>query len=228
MSTSTYRIAGVAVHVFTASGAVCALLATLAVLNGHYERCFAWLLLALLIDAIDGTFARAVDVKKNLPRISGERLDLVIDYVTYVFVPVLALIRGGFLSGYSGHAVAGLVLLSSLFHFSDLESKAGDNCFVGFPAVWNLVAFCIFAWGLPPLWAGVLSTTLALLTFVPMHWLHPMRVRRLMLFNVAIALLGLAAAVWAMAAGFPSPLVPKALLALSALYFSVLAIVWPR
>ena len=102
-------------HVFTALGAVCGLLAALAAFEGAWERMFVWLGLALFIDGIDGSFARLVRVGERLPRFSGERLDLVVDYVTYVFVPALALVHAGFLEGSLGLVLAALILLSSLF-----------------------------------------------------------------------------------------------------------------
>ena len=143
------RLAAASVHLFTALGAVCGLLAALAAFDGAWEEMFAWLGIALVIDGIDGTFARLTHVEERLPRFSGERLDLVVDYVTYVFVPALALVRAGYLSGTIGLAFAAAILLSSLYHFSDLASKGEDYSFVGFPAVWNLVAFYIFALSLP-------------------------------------------------------------------------------
>src|SRR5262245_47965557 len=118
------------VHLFTGHGAVCALLATHAVIDGAWETAFAWLGVPLFIDGIDGTLARKAKVQVWLPRFSGERLDLVIDYLTYVVVPALALLQAGFLQGTWGLALAALILLSSLFHFSDIESKADDHSFV--------------------------------------------------------------------------------------------------
>ena len=128
------------VHVFTALGAVCGLLAARAVFAGAWEAVFAWLWVALLIDGIDGTFARWVGLPERLPRFSGERLDLVIDYVTYVFVPALALMQAGYLKGGWGIVGASAILMSSLFHFCDTESKAEDHSFVGFPAIWNIAS----------------------------------------------------------------------------------------
>ena len=205
------------VHVFTALGAVCGLAATRAVLAGAWEEVFAWLGIALVIDGIDGTFARMANVTVRLPRFSGERLDLVVDYVTYVFVPALALLQAGFLPGASGVLLASLILLSSLFHFSDTESKTEDHCFVGFPAVWNIVAFYVFALQMPS-WgvAGVVLTCVAL-TFVPMRWAHPLRTP--LLWPVTLAAMGLwwVAACLAVWSGFPaSPLVQAILLATAA------------
>lgn len=222
------RWAGAGVHMFTALGIVCALLAMLAVLDGAYERAFAWLFVALFVDAVDGSMARAVDIEQNLPRFSGERLDLVIDYVTYVFVPVLALLHARLLEGTLGHAVAMLILLSSLYHFADNDSKSADNCFVGFPAVWNIVAFCLFAWGVSSTIAAAVSVVLAGLAFVPMHWLHPMRVRRLLVLNVGVTVAGLAAGMWVLWVGFPAGPVTGGVLLAAALYYVGLALLWRR
>ncbi len=221
------RLAGFAVHVFTALGSVCALLSMLAIFDRAYELAFVWLFVALVIDTVDGTLARAVEVKVHVPRFSGDRLDLVIDYVTYVFVPVLALLHAGFLSGIIGGITGGLILLSALYHFADTESKAADNCFVGFPAVWNIVAFCLFAWNAPGWLAVVISLALVALTFVPMHWVHPMRVARLFWLNVVIAVVGIAAGIWVLATGLPGGVGPGLVLAGASLYFVVLALSWP-
>jgi phosphatidylcholine synthase len=222
-----WRWAAAAVHLFTALGAVCALLAIHAVLDGKYETAFVWLGIAFIIDGIDGTFARAVDVTRRLPDFSGEKLDLVVDYVTYVFVPTLALQLGGYLTGAWGGVLAGLILLSSLFHFSHLGSKADDHCFVGFPAVWNVVAFYIFAFA-PPAWAvsGLILLCVGL-TFVPMRWMHPMRVVSFQRVNIAMCVLWAGAAIWAVAAGFPANMWVLMVLTLVAVYSVGLAVLWP-
>jgi len=173
------RLAAALVHVFTGLGAVCALMAALSVAEREWENVFLWLGAAFLIDGIDGTFARIVKVKEQLPRFSGETLDLVVDYVTYVFVPVLALLAAGILDGALGLTLAFLILLSSLYHFMDNDSKAEDLSFVGFPAIWNIVAFYLFAFSVPAGFAAMLILLCVLLTFVPMKWVHPLRVAHL-------------------------------------------------
>src|SRR5690606_20193549 len=135
----------------------------------------------------DGTFARALDVKRRLPRFSGDKLDMVVDYVTYVLVPALALQLGGYLQGLWGGVLASLILLSSLYHFCDQDNKADDHCFVGFPAIWNIVAFYVFAFALPAWAVALLVLVCVALTFVPMRWLHPMRVRALRPLNLAMS-----------------------------------------
>jgi phosphatidylcholine synthase len=218
----------VLVHLFTSMGAVCGLMATLAVLAGAWEAVFGWLGLALVIDGVDGALARLAKVERHLARFSGERLDLVIDYLTYVFVPVLALLQAGFLQGYSALFLASLILLSSLYHFSDTESKAEDHSFVGFPAIWNGVAFYVFAFALPQgLTASVVLVCVAL-TFVPLKWKHPFRTAALRLVT-AVAL-----AIWAVAGlstlltGFPADGWERAALLLTGAYALALTLLTGR
>jgi len=206
------------VHVFTATGIVCALLATRAVLVGAWEEVFIWLGIALLIDGIDGALARLADVAVKLPRFSGERLDLVIDYVTYVFVPALALLQADYLQGRLGVLLVGLILLSSLFHFADTESKTDDHCFVGFPAVWNIVAFYVFAFRMPSWLVAVLVLACVVLTFVPMRWAHPLRTPLLWPITMAVSVLWCVAACFTLWWGFPASQLVQAILLAAGAY----------
>jgi phosphatidylcholine synthase len=210
-------IAAALVHAFTASGIVCALMATLATIGGKPEQAFFWLGIAFIIDGVDGTFARRYQVKTVMPQVSGETLDLCIDYVTYVFVPALMLLQANILTGPFGLLLASLICMSSLYHFSDEGSKAKDNCFVGFPAVWNIVVFYIFAFQ-PPGWVtSALILACVALTFVPLKWVHPMRVEALFVPTIAATLLWAIAGTAAVVQGFPaSPLVKAVLLAVAA------------
>jgi phosphatidylcholine synthase len=211
------------VHCFTALGAVCALLGLRAALAEEWVALFVWLGIALIIDGVDGTLARLSNVTAVLPRFSGERLDLIIDYLTYVFVPALALMLGGFLEGTLGVLLAALILLSSLFHFSDTESKTPDYCFVGFPALWNVVAFYAFALGMPSWLAAAMVSVLIVLTFVPWLWAHPLRTPLLRPVTLLILVAWFAAAVLTLRQGFPATPALQAILVLAALY--VLALV---
>jgi phosphatidylcholine synthase len=215
-------LAAASVHLFTALGAVCGFMATLAAFDGAWERMFVWLGVALVIDAVDGTFARMLKVEQRLPRFSGERLDLVIDYVTYVFVPALALVRGGFLEGTAGLIVASLILVSSLYHFSDLASKGEDYTFIGFPAIWNVVALYLFALS-PPSWFNYAALLVCVFfTFIPIRWIHPVRVERLRVVTLVITVAWSIAAIGAVAYGFPSPLWAQIVLVAAAVYFTAL------
>jgi phosphatidylcholine synthase len=207
------------VHLFTALGAVCALLATRAALSAAWEQVFGWLGIALIIDGIDGTFARLANVKTRLPRFSGDRLDLVIDYMTYVFVPALALLQAGFLGSAGwGVMLGSIILLSSLFHFSDTESKTEDHSFVGFPAIWNIVAFYAFAFSMPTAVSVPLVLICAALTFVPLHWVHPLRTPLLWPITFAVTAMWLLAALGALWSGFPAGSFTKGVLLLGAAY----------
>ncbi|MBX9592059.1 MAG: phosphatidylcholine synthase [Hyphomonadaceae bacterium] len=193
-------------------------MAVMAVFAGAWEAVFAWLGLALIIDGLDGTFARMAKVKRYLPRFSGDQLDLVIDYVTYAFVPAVALLQAGFLQGGSGVVLASMILLSSLFHFSDTQSKADDYSFVGFPAIWNAVAFYVFAFDLSEWVTAVVVLVCVGLTFVPLKWAHPLRTPALRPVTLgAMVLWGIAAAS-TLLTGFPAGLWEKGVLLLAGVY----------
>ena len=216
------------VHVFTALGAVCALFAMSAVIAGAWEQVFIWLGIALIIDGLDGTFARITKVAECLPRFSGERLDLVIDYVTYVFIPAFALLQAGYLSGPVGMLLASLILLSSLFHFSDTESKTEDYSFVGFPAIWNIVAFYAFAFHMPSWLAGALVLVCVALTFVPLPWAHPLRTPGLWPMTFGLTALWCIAALFTISSGFPASRMEQIVYVVAAAYGLVLALLRRR
>ena len=216
------------VHLFTGLGAVCALLAILALGDERWEAAFAWLGLALFIDGIDGTLARRFEVKRHLPRFDGAVLDLIIDYLTYVLVRVLALLAAGYLSGWLGFGLAALVLLSAVYHFSDTESKAADFTFVGFPTLWNLVAFLIFCFDAGTAATAIVIVVLVLLTFLPLPWLHPFRVRRLRPLTIAIVAASGATAISVLISGFPAASWQKSVLLAAAVYGVVLPLMLRR
>lgn len=220
------RLWAAGVHIFTALGVVCALMAMLAIYDKNVEALFFWLAVAFFIDGIDGTMARAVGVKTVLPRFSGERLDLIIDYLTYVFVPALALLAWKHLDGTLGVILAAGIMLSLLYHFSDNDSKNKDNCFVGFPAIWNIIAYFVFAIE-PATWVtNLVVTVLIILTFVPMPWVHPVRVEALRPVTLAALAAFCAAVMWNVIYGFPaSPFVQFVILAI-AVYGTGLAVIW--
>jgi phosphatidylcholine synthase len=199
-----------------------------AAIANTWEQMFAWLGVALIIDGIDGTFARMARVGERLPRFSGDRLDLVVDYVTYVFVPALALVQAGYLSGPFGLLLASLILLSSLFHFSDTQSKAEDYSFVGFPAIWNIVAFYVFAFQMQTWVTALVVLTCVALTFVPLPWAHPLRTPGLWPVTFSLTGLWCIAAFSTVARGFPASTIEKWVYAAAAAYGLVLALLRHR
>jgi phosphatidylcholine synthase len=214
------RLGAGAVHLLTASGAVLALLALRAVHQGDWRMMFVWLGVALIVDAADGPLARKLEVKTVLPRFSGERLDLIVDYLTYVAVPAYALTEAPLLPEHARLPVAAAILLSSLFHVADVESKTEEGYFVGFPAIWNIVLLYLFALGLPPYVALAVVASFVLATFVPLLAVHPFRVLRLRSLTCFVTLLWAGAATAAIANPFPSPLWVQVLLVGTALYLA--------
>jgi phosphatidylcholine synthase len=161
------RVRAFMVHVFTACGAGLALLALILATGGHWTGMFFCLGLALVVDGADGPIARAFDVQKVLPRWSGDTLDLVVDFVTYVFVPAYAIAASGLLPQVLAIPAGILVVISGALYFADREMKTKDNYFRGFPAVWNLAAFYLYLLE-PPEWAAAVSIAiLAGLSFAP-------------------------------------------------------------
>jgi phosphatidylcholine synthase len=182
------------VHVFTATGAALGLLALEAAVRLDYTMMFLWLGIALFVDGIDGTMARRLDVARRLPRWSGESLDLVVDFVTYVLVPAYVLMQGGILPQGTATLAAIIVVVTSALYFADGEMKTKDNYFKGFPAVWNTVLFYLLLNDPGPWVALGAVLVLAALTFAPIVFVHPFRVARLR--EITIGLL----AAWAVLA----------------------------
>ncbi|SFD03099.1 phosphatidylcholine synthase [Bosea sp. CRIB-10] len=213
------KILAYGVHVLTALGAALGFLALQAVFTGDLTQAFVWLGVALVVDAVDGPLARRFAVTERARRYDGAQLDLVVDFVTYVFVPAAMLLRPEVMTQPYG-VIAGLVVtLASALYFADTGMKTDDWWFRGFPAVWNIVVFYIVAFAPPSSLALAVIMIATALMFLPVVFVHPVRVRRWR--GLTMAMLG----VWAIAAGATlwQGMVPdiwsKAGLALAACYF---------
>jgi phosphatidylcholine synthase len=180
-----------AVHVFTASGVVIGLLALLAVVAGDARAALLWLGLALFIDGVDGPAARKFGVREVIPKVDGATLDTVVDYFTSVVVPAVFMVQFELLPAPAAVLGAAYILATSLYTFANVELKTKDNYFVGFPAVWNIVAFYMFILDTPPMANLVITAILGILTFTPLKFIHPLRVRELRAATL------IATAVWA-------------------------------
>lgn len=177
------------VHVLTASGSFLAFLSLVAASEQRWTAMFWWLGLALLVDGIDGPIARKLDVKEVLPTWSGEMLDNVIDYTTYVIIPAFALYQRGFMGEGLSFLSAAIIVVSSAIYYADTGMKTKENFFKGFPVVWNMVVFTLFVIE-PGEWAAFAVVVLAgILTFVPVNFIHPVRVARLRRLNLGMTLL---------------------------------------
>jgi phosphatidylcholine synthase len=167
-------------HLYTASGAVLAFLAAIAVVDHDYRTAFFWLGLQIFVDATDGLLARAFRVQERLPWFNGAKLDDIVDYLTYVFVPALFVWRAVLVPEPWTIWVAAAMLLSSAYGFNRADAKTEDYFFTGFPSYWNIVVFYLLVARLPgPINAAILLT-LAVLVFVPIRYLYPSRTPILM------------------------------------------------
>jgi phosphatidylcholine synthase len=178
-SLARLKAAAFGVHILTAMGTGVALLALLEAVREHWAAMFGWLGVALIIDAIDGPLARKLDVVRLQPNWSGEVLDLVVDFVTYVFVPAYAITASRLLMPVAAPILGIGIVVSSALYFADRRMKAADNHFRGFPALWNAAAFYLFLLHPPAVLASLIVAFLIALTFAPFHVLHPLRVVRL-------------------------------------------------
>jgi len=165
-----------AVHLFTASGAVLGVFALWEIGRGGFARAAIYMLAALAIDSVDGTIARRVGVAERLPRIDGRTLDDVVDYLNYVIVPVVFLLQ---LGAFLHWSIALLPVLAGCYGFAQVDVKTEDDFFLGWPSYWNVVALYVWLLDLSPAAASAWVALFAALTFVPLKYIYPSKLRRL-------------------------------------------------
>lgn len=198
----TLRLRALFVHLLTASGAVFAMLAMLAAVNEQWSLMFLWLVVAFVVDGIDGPLARRYHVAVHAPRIDGALLDLIIDYLTYVFIPAYALFQSGLLPGWMGWLALIVITFTSALYFADTRMKTADKSFSGFPSCWNMVALVLFALKPAPELALGVIVVLAVAMFLPLRFIHPVRTRRWRRLSIPMALAWTVFAAWAALEGF--------------------------
>lgn len=214
------------IHIFTALGAGFALLALLEAVREHWANMFGWLGVALIVDALDGPMARRFNVAGLLPNWSGDTLDLVVDFTTYVFVPAYAIAASGLFSDVIGACLGIAVAVTGALYFADRRMKAVDNHFRGFPTLWNAAAFYLFLLRPPPLLATVAVVLLVVATFVPIHVIHPVRVQRWRSVNLALVMLWGVLVLFTLWRDFVVPWPVTAALCLIAFYIVASDAVW--
>ena len=217
------RSAGWLLHLYTASGSVLALLAVVAATDGHIVRALWILLAALVVDGTDGMLARWLRVKETIPHFDGARLDDIVDYMTYAFVPMVLLWTGDYLpEGIWGGVLAGIPLLASSYQFCRSDAKTDDHFFLGFPSYWNVVAFYVVVLELSTTVTAAILLVCAVFVFVPIKYVYPSRTKVLKALNLSLA--GLWIVLYAVIlASFPdpNPFVVALSLAYVAYYFGV-------
>lgn len=193
------------VHILTASGSFLAFLGVVAAANKDFSSMFWWLGLALLVDGIDGPIARKVKVKEVLPNWSGDTLDNIIDYVTYVLLPAFALYQSGMIGEPWSFVAAGMIVVSSAIYYADTGMKTDEYFFSGFPVVWNMIVFSLFVVNASAMTSMIVVGVSVILTFLPINFLHPVRVKRLRPLNLGIFLLWSALGMYALLKNFSTP-----------------------
>ena len=216
------------VHLFTASGTFFSLLALVAAIEKHWPQMFGWLAVALFVDGIDGVLARKLRAAETLPRFSGDILDLVVDYLGYVLVPALAIATGAILPPSLEMPAAAAILISSAIYFADRQMKTENWYFRGFPAVWNLVAFYLFLLRPDPRVALAIVVAFVALTFLPVLFIHPLRVKRLRPLNITLASIWSALAILTLVRDFSPPAYVTAILSLIGVYFLLAGLLRPK
>ena len=193
----TKETKALSVHLITATGAVFAMLAMLAAADAKWSLMFLWLIVAFFVDGVDGPLARKYDVKTNAARFDGVLLDLIIDYLTYVFIPAFALFKSGLLPGWTGWIAIIIITFASAMYFCDGNMKTKDNSFHGFPGCWNMVVIVLFALS-PKFWFILaLISLLAISMFLPVKFVHPVRTLRWRAVTLPIAMAWVVFAGWA-------------------------------
>lgn len=201
----TRETQALSVHLLTATGAVFAMLALLEAVNRDWPMMYLWLVVAFAVDGIDGPLARRYDVKLYAPRFDGVLLDLIIDYLTYVFIPAFALFESGLLPGWSGWVAILVITFASAMYFADTAMKTLDNSFRGFPGAWNMLVLVLFA-AKPPVWLSLaLVVLLAVAMFLPIKFIHPVRTERWRALSLPVTLLWIGFAGAAAWVGFTLP-----------------------
>ncbi len=175
------------VHLFTATGAVFAMLAMLAAVDHKWSLMYLWLVVAFIVDGIDGPLARRYQVKNYAPQFDGVLLDLIIDYLTYVFIPAFALFKSGLLPGWTGWICIIVITFASAMYFADTRMKTKDNSFAGFPGCWNMVVLVLFVTE-PNFWAILaIVVVIAASMFSPLKFVHPVRTARWRALTLPVA-----------------------------------------
>ena len=219
------RLKALSVHLLTASGAVLSMFAILAAVEGEWSLMFLWLVVALIVDGVDGPLARKYEVERNWPTYDGVLMDLIVDYLTYVFIPAFALFKSGLLPGWTGWLAIIVICYGSVVYFADTRMKTTDKSFAGFPACWNMVVLVLFATKPGDMVILLVVILLSVTMFTNLKFIHPTRTKRWheLSLGVCIAWIGLAG--WAAWWDFQEGPIAEWLLILTSLYLVLAGIV---
>jgi phosphatidylcholine synthase len=195
------RLAGWGVHIFTASGAVLGLMALLSIYKNQLLPAFWFMGAAVVIDAVDGMFARMIKIKEVVPKINGELLDNIVDFFNYTMVPAFFILVTDVVSEEMRVVCAIAITMASAYQFTQVDAKTDDHFFKGFPSYWNIAIFYLFFWQMDPWINAAILLTLAVLSFVPIKYIYPSRLDYLTHSKFLRFAVVVATGVWGVATG---------------------------
>ena len=176
----------------TASGAVAGMLALQAIIDNNIRGALIWLVVCQVLDGLDGPIARKIDVVIHAPRVDGYVLDLIVDYLTCVVVPVALLVRLEILPHEFQTLIAGLILLLSALWFARTDIETEDHWFNGFPAVWNLAVPTYLVLDLKPNTVAIVTLVLCLSQLTMLKFPHIVRVKAFRFITLPFGILYIA------------------------------------
>lgn len=200
--TQTYsfgrKVAAWAVHAFTMTGIAWACLAVAALLHGDIRAMWGWLAISMVVDGLDGSMARKAEVSKVIPWFDGALLDNIVDYLTWTFIPALFLYLHIDFWGSKPLAMVMMIAIcvTSMFCYSNLQHKSTDNYFVGFPAAWNIVILYLYLLQTSSWFNTFIVVLFIVLTVTPMTFVHPFRVKKLMIPNIISVVIWIVCAIY--------------------------------
>ncbi|MFZ1814326.1 MAG: CDP-alcohol phosphatidyltransferase family protein [Rhizobiaceae bacterium] len=213
------------VHILTASGAFFAFLSIVATAEKNFTHSFLWLGVALAVDGVDGPLARKLEVKKWWPFWSGDMLDAVIDYVTYVMIPAFILYQSGLMGKNFSFLSAAVIVITSAIYYADTRMKTEDYGFKGFPVCWNMIVFTLFCVSPSELLSLAVVMVTAVLTFVPVIFVHPVRVKILRELTLGVFAVWTAGGLLALYHDLHAPLWVNAVITASSAYLFLIGFV---
>ena len=218
------RLKALSVHLLTATGAVLSMFAMLAAVEGKWSLMFLWLVVALIVDGVDGPLARKYDTQKNWPTYDGVLMDLIVDYLTYVFIPAYALFKSGLLAGWTGWFAIIVICYGSVIYFADTRMKTKDKSFSGFPACWNMVVLVLFALAPSPTTILIVVSALTVGMFLNLKFIHPTRTQRWRNISLPMSLAWVIFAAWAAMRNFEEGSIAHWGLVVTSIYLSTAGI----
>lgn len=185
------------VHAFTASGMVAGFMAILAITAHEFKTAMLWLFVTLIIDGIDGTFARLFKVKEVLPNFDGSMIDAVIDFATYGIIPAYFIYEASLLPEDYRLLGAAIILMVSAIYYGKSGMISNDYYFIGFPVMWNMVAFYLFFVTNISEWLNfILVVIFAIMHFIPIKFLYPSRTQKYRWLNITVSAIFVISNIW--------------------------------